>query len=330
MPSFYPSKSNNFFVPFQFQLYVPLFIKFREQHQFGNEEMVWHKNKTHMNIGYKMWINTKYSVGMRRSSIQYIWPWPNTAFYENLKKCLKSFHKMDWKSSTDFKGLFKMFWWVMYKWTCRLNFHLSPHALKTLRESALQNMLWVFLNSKNFAIFNKPNVASSISSSVSSLIQSMVARQQVSVWKGMQRIKINGDWFSAHPKERVTILELWKFYLINYWFNQQVYFYVPIIYQGPWGNQRVTWFFPWFFWETENNIFCNLVDSVQMHPSYGENGVGKKENVHLHTFSSLQSKTQAYCGWWTPEVVGLETTSSAVFSICWSCMSWISVSQLPG
>lgn len=134
MPSFYPSKSNNVFVPFKFQLYVSLFIKFREQHQFGNKEMVWHKYKTHMNIGYKMWINTKYSVGIRKSSIQYTWSWPNKAFYENPKNAWKVSIQWIEKVLQTSKGCLKMFWWVMCKWTCRLNFHRSPHALKTLRE----------------------------------------------------------------------------------------------------------------------------------------------------------------------------------------------------
>ena len=38
----------------------------------------------------------------------------------------------------------------------QIKFPSKAHALKTLRKSALPNMLWVILNSKQFAIFNKP------------------------------------------------------------------------------------------------------------------------------------------------------------------------------
>lgn len=67
----------------------------------------------------------------------------------------------------------------------QIKFHLSPHALKTLRGKCFAKHALGFPELKGVCnIFNKPNVASPISSSVSLLIQSIVTSQQVSVRKG--------------------------------------------------------------------------------------------------------------------------------------------------
>lgn len=56
---------------FKFQLLDPPSIKFSKQHQFRNEGMGWHSNKTHMNIGYKIYMNMKSLAEMKRYNIQH-------------------------------------------------------------------------------------------------------------------------------------------------------------------------------------------------------------------------------------------------------------------
>lgn len=68
MPSFCPLKADNVFIPFEFQLFVPLSIKLNEQYQFRNEGMGWHCNGTHE---YRVRDSDMKYSGMRGSSNQH-------------------------------------------------------------------------------------------------------------------------------------------------------------------------------------------------------------------------------------------------------------------
>lgn len=90
------------------------------------------------------------------------------------QKCLKSFHEKDWKTLQTSKSPLKCFWWVTCKWTCRLNFHLSPHVLKALTGKGFAKQAGFCWTQSSLLYSTSPNVAGSSIPALAILIQSTV------------------------------------------------------------------------------------------------------------------------------------------------------------
>lgn len=151
------------------------------------------------------------------------------------------------KNAADFKELFKMFWWVTCKWTCRLNFHLSPHVLKALTGKGFAKHAGVCWTWSSLLYSTSPNVADSPISAPTILIH----RGEVASVKTkeicMERIRMNGDYFSAHLLEinyRNWFPSL-GFRLNCYWFNLEIHFKVSTTCQLPLRNQIIVCLLYW-------------------------------------------------------------------------------------
>lgn len=89
-------------------------------------------------------------------------------------KMLEKFPRKRLNNSADFKELFKMFRWVTCEWTCRLNFHLSPHVLRALTGKCSATQAGFCWTQSSLRSSTSPNVAGSSIPALAIQIQSTV------------------------------------------------------------------------------------------------------------------------------------------------------------
>lgn len=173
--------------------------------------------------------------------------------------------------------------------------------LKHWEESTLPNTVSVFLNAKQFAIFNKPKCGRAHHPFINFLTNSKHRHKLESVSKKrklVQSMKINGDCL------RATGVSFFLWILFNHWANQQVYLWAPTTCQGLLENQRLVRIFPWLSWEI-GKMF--LLDSKQVDISHGKK-CSRRQRKHLHNLWPTEQETDILylC---TPEAQ-LKTTTS--------------------